>query len=257
MSSCQDRPIFRTSVVSNSFFIEGHSPVRCKRKRMAKIIYSKFDKKAIAKLPRAMFDGTTVVVIAAQDAKKAVDFLLKQDVLGIDTETRPSFRKGKQNVVSLLQVATKNICFLFRLNLIGLTPDIKRLLEDTTVPKVGLSLHDDVLSLHKRGDFTPGLFIDLQDHMKELGIEDTGLAKLYANIFGQRISKREQLSNWEADVLSEKQKAYAATDAWACVMLFKEYLRLKETNDYELVVVPEENPIMNNIEENENISEEK
>ena len=107
---------------------------------MAKIIYSKFDKKAITKLPRAMFDGTTVVVIAAQDAKKAVDFLLKQDVLGIDTETRPSFRKGKQNVVSLLQVATKNICFLFRLNLIGLTPDIKRLLEDTTVPKVGLSL---------------------------------------------------------------------------------------------------------------------
>ena len=206
---------------------------------MAKIIYSKFDKKAIAKLPRAMFDGTTVVVIAAQDAKKAVDFLLKQDVLGIDTETRPSFRKGKQNVVSLLQVATKNICFLFRLNLIGLTPDIKRLLEDTTVPKVGLSLHDDVLSLHKRGDFTPGLFIDLQDHMKELGVDDKSLQKLYANFFGQKISKSQQLSNWEADVLSDKQKSYAATDAWACVMLYEEYLRLRSTGDFTLEIVEE------------------
>ena len=187
-----------------------------------------------------MFDGTTVVVIAAQDAKKAVDFLLKQDVLGIDTETRPSFRKGKQNVVSLLQVATKNICFLFRLNLIGLTPDIKRLLEDTTVPKVGLSLHDDVLSLHKRGDFTPGLFIDLQDHMKELGVDDKSLQKLYANFFGQKISKSQQLSNWEADVLSDKQKSYAATDAWACVMLYEEYLRLRTTGDFTLEIVEEQ-----------------
>ena len=187
-----------------------------------------------------MFDGTTVVVIAAKDAKKAVDFLLKQEVLGIDTETRPSFRKGKQNVVSLLQVATKNICFLFRLNLIGLTPDIKRLLEDTTVPKVGLSLHDDVLSLHKRGDFTPGLFIDLQDHMKELGVDDKSLQKLYANFFGQKISKSQQLSNWEADVLSDKQKSYAATDAWACVMLYEEYLRLRSTGDFTLEIVEEQ-----------------
>ena len=143
-------------------------------------------------------------------------------------------------MVSLLQVATKNICFLFRLNLIGLTPDIKRLLEDTTVPKVGLSLHDDVLSLHKRGDFTPGLFIDLQDHMKELGVDDKSLQKLYANFFGQKISKSQQLSNWEADVLSDKQKSYAATDAWACVMLYEEYLRLRSTGDFTLEIVEEQ-----------------
>ena len=204
---------------------------------MGKIIYNKFDKKLITKLPRVMFEGTTIVVVSDFEARKAVDFLLNQPLLGIDTETRPSFKKGKQNIVSLLQVATKNICFLLRLNYIGLSDNIRRLLEDTTVPKVGLSLHDDVLSLHKKGDFKPGLFIDLQDHIRELGIEDMSLQKLYANLFGMKISKTQQLSNWEADVLNDKQKAYAATDAWACVMLYEEYLRLKESGDYTLEIV--------------------
>ena len=222
-----------------------------------KVIYSKFDKKKIPTLSRVIFPGRIIVVLNEREADKAVDYLLNAELLGFDTETKPSFRKGHQNTVALLQVSTNDTCFLFRLHRTGLCPSIKKLLETTEVRKIGLSWHDDILSLKKCGEFHPKGFIDLQDHMKELGIEDTGLAKLYANIFGQRISKREQLSNWEADVLSEKQKAYAATDAWACVMLYKEYLRLKETNDYELVVVPEENPIMNNIEENENISEEK
>ena len=206
---------------------------------MGKTIFNKFDKKQIAKLPRVSFEGTTVVVVSQFEARKAVDFLLREPILGIDTETRPSFKKGRQNVVSLLQVATKNICFLFRLNYIGLSEDIKRLLEDDHVPKVGLSLHDDVLSLHKKGDFKPGLFIDLQDHMRELGIEDMSLQKLYANLFGMKISKTQQLSNWEADVLNDKQKAYAATDAWACVMIYEEYLRLKASGDYKLEIVNE------------------
>lgn len=222
-----------------------------------KVIYSKFDKKKIPTLSRVIFPGRIIVVLNEREADKAVDYLLNAELLGFDTETKPSFRKGHQNTVALLQVSTNDTCFLFRLHRTGLCPSIKKLLETTKVRKIGLSWHDDILSLKKCGEFQAKGFIDLQDHMKELGIEDTGLAKLYANIFEQRISKREQLSNWEADVLSEKQKAYAATDAWACVMLYKEYLRLKETNDYELVVVPEENPIMNNIEENENISEEK
>ena len=222
-----------------------------------KVIYSKFDKKKIPTLSRVIFPGRIIVVLNEREADKAVDYLLNAELLGFDTETKPSFRKGHQNTVALLQVSTNDTCFLFRLHRTGLCPSIKKLLETTEVRKIGLSWHDDILSLKKCGEFQAKGFIDLQDHMKELGIEDTGLAKLYANIFGQRISKREQLSNWEADVLSEKQKAYAATDAWACVMLYKEYLRLKEINDYELVAVPEENPIMNNIEENENISEEK
>ena len=95
------------------------------------------------------------------------------------------------------------------------------------------------------GDFEAKGFFELQAHMKELGVEDMSLAKLYANFFGQRISKREQLSNWEADVLSPKQKDYAATDAWACVMLYEEYVRLKKTKDYflEKVIEEEENKI--------------
>ena len=204
---------------------------------MRKILYNKFEKKNIGNLPRVLFKGQIIVVVSPKDTKKAVDFLLSQPILGIDTETRPSFKRGKQNFVSLLQVSTLNICFLFRLNYTGLTTDIKRLLEDTTVPKVGLSLHDDVLSLRKRGEFTPGNFIDLQDHFKELGVEDLGLQKIYANVFGEKISKGQQLSNWDADVLNDKQKLYAATDAWACIMLYNEYIRLRDTGDYELVVV--------------------
>lgn len=204
-----------------------------------KIIYSKYDKKQIADLPRIIFPGRIVVVLTEAEAEKAVDYLLKGDVLGFDTETRPVFRRGGHNKVALLQVSTEEVCFLFRLNRIGLCPAIIKLLEADNVKKIGLSWHDDVLSLHGRGEFNPQGFIDLQNHMIELGVKDTGLAKLYANFFGQRISKREQLSNWEADVLTEKQKGYAATDAWACVMLYKEYLRLKETNDYELFIVPE------------------
>ncbi len=202
---------------------------------MTKILYNKFDKKQISSLPKVEFKGRIVVVINREETKKAVDYLLGCNLLGIDTETRPSFKRGRNNMVSLLQVATLDICFLFRLNLTGITPDIIRLLEDTSIPKVGLSLHDDFLSLHRRAQFEPGYFIDLQDYFKELGVEDMSLQKLYANLFGQKISKAQQLSNWEIDVLNEKQKLYAATDAWACIMLYNEYLHLKESCDYSLV----------------------
>lgn len=207
-----------------------------------KIIYSKYDKKKIPSLPRVLFPGRIIVILTADEAEKAVGYLLKADILGFDTETKPVFKRGRQNKVALLQVSTEDTCFLFRLNRIGLCPAIIRLLETTDVRKIGLSWHDDIASLHKRGEFSPKGFFELQEHMKELGIEDMSLAKLYANLFGERISKREQLSNWDNDVLTDKQKGYAATDAWACIRLYKEYLRLKETNDYELVVVPEPEP---------------
>lgn len=205
--------------------------------RMTKIIYNKFDKKKIGQLPRVLFEGRIVVVLSSSEADKAVDYLLSRDLLGIDTETRPVFKKGEHHKVALLQVADYDTCFLFRLNHTGMTDSIIRFLEDKTVPKIGLSLHDDLLMLHQRADFKPGLFVDLQDHAKELGIEDLSLQKLYANLFGQRISKREQLSNWERDVLTDAQQKYAATDAWACVRLYDEMRRLKATGDYELVAI--------------------
>ena len=207
---------------------------------MRKTIYNKYEKGLIAKLPRAVFDGRTIVILTPGETEKAVRYLLSQPVLGFDTETKPSFKRGQVHKVALLQVATEDTCFLFRLKHTGLTPALIHLLEDTTTTKVGLSWHDDVHSLHALGDFTPGSFIELQKLVNELGIEDMSLQKLYANLFGQKISKREQLSNWDADVLNDKQKAYAATDAWACVKIYKEVISLKETHEYELIIQNEE-----------------
>jgi ribonuclease D len=204
---------------------------------MMKTIYNKFDKAKISTLPRVLFKGRIVVVLTERDADKAVRYLLSQPILGVDTETRPSFKKGQMHQVALLQVSSYDVCFLFRLNQLGLSPSVKRLLEDKQVPKIGLSLRDDLLSLHKLGDFNAGYFIDLQDHMREIGVEDLSLQKLYANFFAQKISKREQLTNWEADILQDKQKLYAATDAWSCIMLYEELMRLEQTGDYELIKV--------------------
>lgn len=209
-----------------------------------KTIYSKYDKKNIPTLPRVLFSGRIIVILTAGEAERAVDYLLKSEILGFDTETKPMFKRGKQNQVALLQVSNEDTCFLFRLNRIGLCPAVVRLLETTEIQKIGLSWHDDISSLHKRGDFEPKGFFDLQDHMTDIGIRDMSLAKLYANLFGERISKREQLSNWDSDVLTEKQKRYAATDAWACIRIYKEYLRLNETNDYKLIVTPEPESIV-------------
>ena len=203
---------------------------------MPRTIYNKYEKQLIPSLPVAQFEGRIIVVISASEAKRAVDYLLSCPILGLDTETRPSFKRGHQHKVALLQVSTVDVCFLFRLNYMGLTPALVRLLEDTTVPKIGLSLHDDLNSLHKLGHFNQGLFIDIQNHAKELGIEDLSLQKLYANLFGQRICKRQQLSNWEADVLNDKQKLYAATDAWACIKIYEEIICLQAHKNYQLIV---------------------
>lgn len=207
---------------------------------MKKQLYNKFDKHVVPTLPRVTFEGRIHVVLSRAQAEKAVNYLLAQPILGLDTETRPSFSKGSAHSVALLQVATHDTCFLFRLNIIGLTPALIRLLEDTTVTKIGLSWHDDLNSLRRIGTFTPGSFVDIQDHVREFGIEDLSLQKLYANLFGQFISKSQQLTNWERDVLTDKQKQYAATDAWACIQLYEELERLKQTHDYELITVAED-----------------
>ena len=205
---------------------------------MYKTIYNKFDKSQITNLPIAQFEGRIIVILTAGEAERAVNFLLTKPILGLDTETRPSFQRGRQHQVALLQVAADDICFLFRLNYIGLTPAIVRLLEDTTVTKVGLSWHDDLNALHRLGKFKTGEFIEIQTHIHDIGIEDMSLQKIYANLFGKKISKRQQLSNWEADILSDKQKLYAATDAWACINIYRELISLKEQGNYELILAP-------------------
>ena len=199
-----------------------------------KIIFTKFDKKTISNLPRILFPGKVVLIDKAEDTEEAVNFLLEQSILGVDTETRPSFSKGRAYQVSLLQVSTPDTCYLFRLHLTGMTPAIVRLLEDKKVPKVGLSWHDDLLQLPKRAEFTPGYFIELQDVAKKFGIADMSLQKLYANLFHQKISKAQRLSNWEASELRDSQQLYAATDAWCCINLYEEFNRLSKEGGYEL-----------------------
>ena len=207
---------------------------------MKKLIYNKFDKPTIATLRRVVYHGKIVVINTPDEAEAAVDHLLSQPVLGLDTETRPSFTKGRHFKCSLLQVASKSICFLFRLNHIGMCPAVMRLLGDKTVTKVGLAWRNDLLALREVGEFEPGTFVDLQDMVREIGIEDQSLVKIYANLFGERISKADRLSNWERDNLKDTQMIYAAIDAWACVQIYEEVLRLKATGDYELVVREEE-----------------
>lgn len=206
---------------------------------MKKTIYSRFDKKAITDLPIVTFPGRVITIITPGEAEKAVDYLLQSDIMGVDTETKPAFHRGEHNEVALLQVSNRDTCFLFRLNIIGITPAIKRLLEDKSVKKIGLSWHDDIRGLEAREPFTPGLFIDLQDIVGEIGIKDLSLQKIYANIFHEKISKRQRLTNWEATPLTDKQKQYAAIDAWSCILIYDELQRLKETGDYNLIVVPE------------------
>ena len=205
-----------------------------------KILKNKFDKEAIKQLPVSQFEGRIVTLISEAEADKAVAYLLSQPVLGMDTETKPSFQKGKgMNQVALLQVSTADTCFLFRLNRIGMPDSVIRLLADKRVVKVGLSWQDDLHQLCRRKEFKPGTFVELQQYVKKFGIEDMSLQKLYANIFGQKISKSQRLTNWEADSLNEKQQRYAATDAWACVQMYEELHRLEQTGDYVLDRVDE------------------
>ncbi len=206
-----------------------------------KLIYDKYDKNLISKLPRVLFEGRIFVIFSEKEAQKAVDYLMQQTILGFDTETRPSFKKGQMHQVALLQVATHDTCFLFRLNQIGITPPIQRLLEDRDITKVGLSLQDDLRMLRHRNDFTPGSFIELQREVKDLGIQDMSLQKIYANLFGEKIAKGQQLSNWEADTLSEAQQRYAATDAWSCIRIHEEIKRMQQAQDYRLIITESTN----------------
>lgn len=195
-------------------------------------LFVQTEKEFVTNLPRFVFNGDIKVIQRIEDVTQAVEQLSSSEILGIDTETRPSFRKGTIHKVALLQVANEDLCCLFQLSCFGFPPDLIHLLSNKAIKKVGLSLKDDFFMLSKRHKFDPQNCVDLQDYVKEMGIKDMSLQKLFANVFHQRISKSAQLSNWEAPIYTQSQKLYAATDAYACLKLYKELKRLKETNDY-------------------------
>lgn len=178
-------------------------------------------KDELSVLPTATYNGNIIVVNTAEQAKSALETIRRYPVIGFDTETKPSFRRGHSNQVALIQIATDDDCYLFRISKFGLIDEIIDLFEDSNVIKVGLSLKDDYHVMEKTRNFTHENFIDLQDFVKTYGISDCSLQKIYAIVFNERISKSQRLSNWEAGTLSASQQMYAAIDAWACLKIYK------------------------------------
>ena len=178
------------------------------------------EKEDLDKLPLIAFNGKIVEIDSATELKKAVNYLSKQTLLGFDTETKPCFKKGGKNNIAILQLATEDYAFLIKLKKFILPPSFIKILEDEKIIKVGVALKDDLNGLKKYSPFIPGGFIELQHYVRNFGIEDAGLKKLSGIVLGFKISKSQQVTNWEAQ-LTDAQKIYAATDAWVCLKIFK------------------------------------
>lgn len=182
---------------------------------------SKIDNEQTAQLPAAVFRGTIHIIDREEQIEAACRTLAAAEVIGFDTETRPSFRAGVTFKVSLLQLSTERHCFLFRLNRIPLAKPILQLLENPQIRKIGVDVAGDLRSLRQLRHFRDAGFIDLQHEVGRWGIEERSLRKISALVLGKRISKAQRLSNWESTTLTDKQQLYAATDAWACICIYR------------------------------------
>lgn len=179
------------------------------------------DKEEVSKLPPVTYDGGIMVVDTPEKARMALRELTRAKIVGFDTETRPSFKKGLLHKVALMQLATDDFCYLFRLNILGVGEALVSFLNNPEITKIGLSVHDDFQVLARSAQIEPQGFIELQEYVKKYRIADNSLQKIYAIVFGQYISKGQRLSNWEASELTVFQQSYAAIDAWACLKLYR------------------------------------
>lgn len=182
------------------------------------------DKQTLAALPAEQFRGRIELVQTPAQAVKAMAYLMDQSLVGFDTETRPSFRKGDSHQVALMQLSTDSICFLIRLNRLGIFPELKAFIENPHITKIGLSTKDDFHVLNKLAPVEPQGFVELQSMVKSYGIGEASLTKIYALLFGKRISKSQRLTNWEATELTTAQQHYAALDAQACLTIYNHLL---------------------------------
>jgi len=178
-------------------------------------------KEELSELPLKHFEGTIHVIDTSKQAREAVERLSGCAVLGFDTETKPSFKKGQIHRVALLQLSTSDEAFLFRINHFDMPNEVLQVLADPNIVKAGAAIRDDIKALKQKRTFVPRGFVELQDQAKDLGINDFSLKKLAGIVLGIRISKAQQLSNWDADELNEAQILYAATDAWVSYEIFK------------------------------------
>lgn len=186
---------------------------------------STIDNEAVALLPAARFEGRIVVVDSEEAVEAACNDLQRYNMVGFDTETRPSFRAGVSYKVSLLQLSTPEVCYLFRLCNIRLSNPILKILGSHRIIKVGVDITGDIRSLHALRHFKADGFVDLQNEASRWGIEEKSLRKLSAIVLGQRVSKAQRLSNWEAGILTDQQKEYAATDAWVSMHILERMMQ--------------------------------
>lgn len=184
-------------------------------------------KNDIKELPLKHFEGVINVIENPLQADAIAEKLQKEKIIGFDTETKPSFKKGVSNNISLLQLSTEEEAFLFRLNITGFNGELTRLLSNPKIKKIGVGIRDDLRGLQRLKKFTPKGFVDIQELAPKYGIEVLSLKSLAGLLLGIRISKRQRLSNWEAEALSEGQKLYAATDAWAALKIYNKIKNMK------------------------------
>lgn len=188
----------------------------------------KITKEEVNALPLIKYEGECKIIDKVEDVKAAVDYLADFKLLGFDTETKPAFKKGQVFPVALLQLATPKMVYLFRLLETGLTDDLISLFENPKITIAGIGIRDDIKDLQKLRDFDPVRFVDLNEKGKQLDFESIG-ARNFAGLFLKgRISKSQQVSNWENEELTEAQISYAATDAWICIDVYEQMLALEE-----------------------------
>jgi len=180
-------------------------------------------KEELEELPLHSFEGDIMIVDSKDKLREAANYLSQFPFIGFDTETKPSFKKGHVNTVALLQLSTNERAFLFRLNHQDLPRKIISILSNPSILKTGIAIRDDVKLLQAKKRFTPAGFIELQDEAKDRGINCFSLKKLSGIVLGIRISKAQQLSNWEAIELTEAQLSYAATDAWISYKIYEHF----------------------------------
>lgn len=192
------------------------------------------DKNTIQTLPLTSFEGEVIIVDLPEKVQEAVEYLGQFAVLGVDTEARPSFKRGVHYPTALVQVSTMERCYLFRLTHVGMPKELAQIFANPNICKVGLAFKDDLNGLRRRRDFKPANCIDLQSIVCKYGIMELGLQKIFAIVFGQRISKAQQLTNWENSHLTPEQAKYASTDAWATLKIYLELQKTKPLSKKEV-----------------------
>jgi len=182
---------------------------------------SEISKEEVAELDLIKYEDPIILIDSIEVFEREIDHISAHQVLGFDTETRPSFKKGKVYPTALIQLSVQNRAWLLRVSRIGYPKKLIELLSDEDILKVGLGLNDDLRRLQSDFQFLPAGFLDLQQYVTAFKIAEKGLKKLSAIVLGRRISKSQQVSNWETDHLSEAQMRYAATDAWICLEIYQ------------------------------------